>query len=143
MANFNSVFEGENKIQNLIKNDNNCSAHFDYNNNSHNNTCKLVVTTYNPKHKTHFLLHSIIGNNKIDALKEMYNHIYNLKKTLSKKNSPYLNYTIEWYNPDNNKKEHSSFYGENIQEVIYKFFYGKTNDNILIYNIKLNPNPCI
>ena len=30
MVNFNSVFEGENKIQNLIKNDNNCSAHFEY-----------------------------------------------------------------------------------------------------------------
>ena len=44
----------------------------------------------------------------------------------------YLNYTIEWYNPDNSKIEYSSFYGENIQQVIYKFFYGKTNDNILI-----------
>ena len=68
MVNFNSVFEGENQIQNLIKNDNNCSAHFEYNKNLINNIYELVVTTYNPKHKTSFLLHKISGKNRIDTL---------------------------------------------------------------------------
>ena len=52
----------------------------------------------------------------------MYEHIHSLKQTLKKKDSPYLNYTIQWYNPKTLQVETSSFYGESIQQVLGKFF---------------------
>ena len=140
---FDSIYEGECCISDFIKNDNNCSAHFEYDSNSLLDKMKLNLVTYNPKHKSFFNLHTIHAKTKVECLENMYNHIYNLKKTLAQKNSPYLNYTIEWYNPKNSKVETSSFYGETIQEVIKKFYYGKTQDTTTtIYSIKLNPTPC-
>ena len=92
---FDTVYEGENAIQEMIKNDNNCSAHFEYNNRI--NDIELVVVTYNPKHKSFFFLHSLEAPTKKKALSLMYNHIYELKYTLTKQDSPYFNYTITWY----------------------------------------------
>ena len=57
----------------LIEKDNNCSAHFNYS--YQPNTCVLDVVTYNPTHKNHFLLHSLEGTNRIDALNNMYEYI--------------------------------------------------------------------
>jgi len=144
IKNFNSIYAGEYAIQDMIKNDNNCSAHFEY---SHlpGKGFELVVVTYNPKHETSFFLHSVDGKSKIDALQKMYEHIYNLKVTLKEANSGYVNYTIEWYNNSTSKRVKSSFYGKSLQEVIGKFFYGKHGKNaeITIYSIVLNPNPVI
>tara|TARA_X000000368_G_C22775018_1_gene598882 strand:+ start:66 stop:506 length:441 start_codon:yes stop_codon:yes gene_type:complete len=138
---FETIYEGENAIQQMIKNDNNCSAHFEYHNSLGN--VELIVVTYNPKHKTFFFLHSLVAPTKKKALSEMYEHIYKLKYTLTKKDSPYFNYTITWYNSKDNKQHESSFYGENIQQVISKFYYGKHNKcKDTIYKIILNPaNP--
>ena len=141
---FYSIYEGEYAIQDLIKNDNNCSAHFSY---SHHppKGYELVVVTYNPKHKTSFFLHSLYGESKLKALELMYNHIYNLKNTLNKKESNYSNYTIEWYSEILKKRVSSTFYGRNIQEVISKFFYGKhgKDSEITIYSIILTPSPVV
>lgn len=138
---FDTIYEGENAISDLIKNDNNCSAHFEYTR-IIPDSFELTVVTYNPSHKNYFHLHTLIDKSKIDCLKKMYEHIHSLKKTLKKKDSPYLNYTIEWYNPKTSRVETSSFYGENIQKVLSKFFYGKHKKNILIRKIILNPaNP--
>ena len=52
---FDSVYQGEYTIQNLIKSDNNCSAHFTYNTYP-GRGFELIVMTYNPKHQTfHFV----------------------------------------------------------------------------------------
>ena len=135
---FQSVYEGEYGIQNLIKSDNNCSAHFTYSRHP-GRGFELVIVTYNPNHKTSFFLHSLYGDTKIDALQKMYEHIFNLKNTLKDKDSNYLNYIVEWYNPKQKRKETSSFYGISIQDVIHKFYYDKhTKTDILIYSIKLN-----
>ena len=66
---FHSIYEGEYAIQDLIKNDNNCSAHFNY---SHHppKGFELIVVTYNPKHKTSFFLHSLYGESKLKALSQ-------------------------------------------------------------------------
>ena len=62
-------------------------------------------------------------------------NIYNLKNVLAAKESPLLNYTVNWYNRSTETKINSHFYGQNIQEVVHKFFFGKSNDNIIIYGI--------
>ena len=135
---FESIYQGEYEIQNLIKNDNNCSAHFIYNRYP-GKGYELIVVTYNPKHQTSFFLHSLEGKTKVKALEKMYEHIFNLKNTLKKGDSPYLHYIVEWYNSKLSKRVTSSFYGTRIQDVITKFYYGKHNEKeILIYSIKLN-----
>ena len=137
---FGSIYAGEHSIHELIKNDSNCSAHFTYSNHVPNGY-ELVVITYNPTHKTSFFLHSLYGKTKIEALENMYAHVFNLKETFKKPNSPYLNYTIEWYNTNTKQRVKSSFYGKSIQEVISKFFYGKHGkeaEKTPIYSIILN-----
>tara|TARA_Y100001970_G_scaffold264335_1_gene350827 strand:+ start:1204 stop:1653 length:450 start_codon:yes stop_codon:yes gene_type:complete len=139
---FDSIYDGEYAIQDLIKNDNNCSAHFQY---SHHppRGYELVVMTYNPSHKTAFFLHSLYAETQKKALENMYDHIFNLKTTLKEKDSPYLNYTVEWYNSKEKKRIKSTFFGKSIQEVISKFFYGKYGkeaEKTPIYSIILNPN---
>ena len=69
----------------------------------------------------------------------MYQHVYKLKNTLTLINSPYSSYTIEWFNKSENKMNNSSFYGRNIEEVLQKFYYGKSRNYYIIYNIRLNP----
>ena len=81
---FDSVYQGEYTIQNLIKSDNNCSAHFRYERWRSNGKNKLSIVTYNPKSETSFLLHSIemANNDDIEIYECMYDHVVNLKKTL-------------------------------------------------------------
>lgn len=133
---FKTVYEGEYMIQNLISNDNNCSAHFEYN---YGVGVMLKLLTYNPTHKSHFLLHAIESDSKVHCLEKMYDHIFTLKTTLKKKDNPYLIYLIEWYCPDTQKIVKSSFYGDNIEQVLMKFNYGKQK-KLVIYNMKLVPN---
>jgi len=140
---FGNVYEVEYSIQELIKNDSNCSAHFEYEELSFKRL-KLNLVTYNPKHKTHFLLFSLMGepDKKLELIKEMYIHVYTLKVALAKGDSPYVCYTIEWYCDKTNKRVKSSFYGENIEQVLLKFNYNHDKP-LTIYSMQLNPQPNI
>ena len=54
---FNRRFQLENEISEIINNDNNSTAHFEWN--VSNNIFELNLITYNTSHKTYFLLNSI------------------------------------------------------------------------------------
>ena len=54
---FTRRFQLENEISEIINNDNNSTAHFEWN--VSNNIFELNLITYNPSHKTYFLLNSI------------------------------------------------------------------------------------
>ena len=140
---FENVYEAEHAIQELIKNDNNCSAHFEYEILNFRRL-KLNLITYNPKHNTHFLLFSIIENteDKLELIKQMYEHVYTLRTTLAEKDSPYVSYTIEWYCDKTQKRIKSSFYGETIEQVLIKFNYNHDKP-LTIYSMQLNPQPNI
>ena len=79
---FTNIYEAESAIQILICKDNNCSTHFDYTSSpppgcyGDSNTCTCKIVTFNPLHKTHFLLHSITENDKLTAVNQMYNYVY-------------------------------------------------------------------
>ena len=76
---FKNIYEGEYMISELIKGDDGCYAHFDYDSVYQGGTnTKLKVITYNPIHKTHFLLYQIDGINALDTLHKMYDHIKEL-----------------------------------------------------------------
>ena len=144
---FENIYEAEHAIQELIKNDNNCSAHFAKTHLCNNNknaittptSVKLDLITYNPEHKTPFLLHSISAHTELAAVNAMYTHIYKLKNTLASPESGYVNYTIEWGDKKDGVARFSSFYGSDVEDIVKKFYYGKSKKSLNIFNIKLNP----
>ena len=135
---FKNVYEAERALQEMIESDSHCSAHFRYHGDYIIHT-KLDLITYNPTHKTHFLLHSLSAKTPLEALNAMHKHLIQLKETLKHKDSALLNYTVQWYSYPEHKTFHSSFYGKNIEEVIAKFYYGKVKSTLAIHNIKLKP----
>ena len=138
---FANEYEAESAIQNLISKDNKCSTHFNYISGQGRNLfdATLNLITYNPIHKTHFLLHSLTAINKLTAVNEMYDHVYQLKKALASDDAECNSYKVEWYSKTQQKQYVSSFYGADISEVLHKFYYGKHKESLTIYSIKLNP----
>lgn len=134
---FTNEYEAESAIQNLIVKDNKCSTHFNYSGDK--NQCTLNLITYNPSHKTHFLLHSLTDINKLTAVNKMYDYVYKLKEALAPKDESYCSYSVEWYSRPQEKQFVSSFYGKDMGEVLHKFYYGKIKESLIIYSIKLNP----
>lgn len=140
---YNTIYEYENSIRSLIKKDNKCSAHF--------NTeftemggWQLNLLTYNPKHKKGFLLHSIPIEEyepsqqvPLDVYKEMYNYVYNLKEMLKKEDTPYMTYKVTWWSRDENKTNISYFDGIGFTDIMRKFYYGKDENSVTIFNTEL------
>ena len=133
---FQNQYEGERAISELIKKDNNCSAHFNY---SFVEGACLNLVTYNPTSNAFFLVHTTKGLSKLEVITKMYDYLYTLKQALETKEDVLLNYTIHWFNKILQKEFKSYFYGKNISHVLRKFHYGKTEESYIIYNIKLNP----
>jgi hypothetical protein len=138
---FKNIYEGEYMISELIKGDNGCYTNFDYDSVYQGGTnTTLKVITYNPTHKTHFLLHQIDGIDALDTLHKMYDHIYNIKELLQQKsNTKYASYTVEWWHVDKQGINRSYFYGQNIEEVMRKFYYRKRKEEYTVLSVRLNP----
>jgi len=120
---FKNIYEGEYMISELIKGDSGCYTNFDYDSVYQGGTnTNLKVITYNPIHKTHFLLHQIDG---IDALDTLH--------------TKYASYTVEWWHVDKQGINRSYFYGQNIEEVMKKFYYCKRREDYTILSVRLNP----
>ena len=147
---FKNIYEGEHMIGELIRKTSQCSVHFEYEPSTTNSQdVKLNLVTYNLKHKTHFLLHSIsirtmnnTHDNKIICLEKMYDHIYGINEIMSQKNDGSYNgekcYTIKWSDSEKNGLQTSFFYGKDIEEVIKKFYYGKSTKQYTIFFMSLN-----
>jgi hypothetical protein len=132
---FKNIYEGEYMISELIKCDNGCYTNFDYDSVYQGGTnTSLKVITYNPSHKTHFLLHQINGIDALDTLHKMYEHLYNIKD-----NANYVSYVVEWLYKDIMNINRSLFYGENTDEIMKKFYYRKRKDDYTMLSIRLNP----
>ncbi|NIK72758.1 hypothetical protein FHS56_000244 [Thermonema lapsum] len=94
---------------------------------------KLDLITINPQHNQKFLFHSVRGHSKIDLLEQMIDYIKNYKKNLE-------SYEIEWMDaqlPD--KVQVSWFRGNDIFDVLNKFYYDKEKSRFRILKIKLMP----
>jgi len=139
-----SVYQIEYNIKKLIQNDNDCSTHFEYSKGQFGgqSVTKLTLITYNPSHKKHFLLHSLEAQTRLMAVKAMYKHIFTLKQTLASKDSPFLLYSIEWFDKKTNEKRKSSFYGSSIQDILMKFYYKRDVNELTLLTMMLLPQPC-
>ena len=129
-------FIKENEISEIIKKDNNCSAHFQWSHTHRYLTLDLI--TFNPEHKNYFLLHSICkeaednhSNTYVEILNKMIEYIKEKQKTN-------FNYTIEWNYKDTNESiKNSYFSGQDMTQILNKFFYGKDISSIVIYTINM------
>ena len=140
----------EHEISELIRNDNGCTTYFTWN--FKNNTfpytgsnIKISVHTYNPVHKTKFLLMSNVL--LVEEITEK--KIYSAKFALLKQVKTYveerkklnLNYLVEWNSKNtlNENVKHSYFNGENIDEILEKFYNGREKSKFIIYKIEMIP----
>ena len=151
-------FQLEKEITDIIFNDNGCSTHFQWGSNNESNSTQakyqLNLVTYNPIHKTQFLLHTIteeIGDIELlwqekeeietKILRDMLYYLQQRKKHV-------YYYTVKWsYKKDDSnageefKENVSYFNGNDIQEIINKFFFQKDKDTIIIYSIIMSDDP--
>ena len=140
----------ERDICDRVKRDNNCSAHFIWNIKDSVLSCRLV--TLNPRHNTHFLLcqesvgidtsrESEVESYYVTVL-EKINSLLDAAKNTEKRDL--ICYVVQW------KKKNwegsnlvlsdtytSYFYGANLKEVVDKFYYEKSPDEIVVYHIEM------
>ncbi len=126
----------ENQVRELLDE---TQIYFDYNivntgSNSQAPTIKLDLITINQEHNHKFLFHSCMGNNKINILEEMIAYINEYKKHQE-------TYAIEWMeNKKGDEVQTSWFRGNDIFDVLNKFFYNKEKSQFKIFKIKLMPS---
>lgn len=135
----------QHEIQNLLKKENDVTCHFITEGD------KIHLLTYNPIHGETFLLHTeniiysrigetiwwpVLGTyeNLLRFIKELVGVIPTPPDFKVITNT----YTLTWVNKDGVSTK-SYFSGNNIYEVLDKFYYGKNRLSYNILEIKLNP----
>lgn len=94
---------------------------------------KLDLITINREHNHKFLFHSLTGNSKVALLREMIRYIDEYKRQQE-------NYQIDWTNlKEPNKMQSSWFRGNDIFDVLNKFYYGKEKSQFKLFKIELMP----
>ena len=127
--------ELENHIREQL---NDTQIYFDYNlvpDKQDNKTplIKLDLITINREHNQKFLFHSTKGGNKIAILEDMIAYIKEFKKNQE-------SYQIEWLDAKNNEKVQISWFrGNDIFDVLQKFYYDKKQSRFKILKINLMP----
>ncbi|MCU0369312.1 MAG: hypothetical protein MUF39_10845 [Cyclobacteriaceae bacterium] len=98
----------------------------------HDGKTKLDLITINPRHNQSFLLNSVTGSDKVDALKKMWDYVQNFKE---KENS----YTIQWVTKSDSELHTSYFRASNILDALEKLYYGRDRNTITVFSVVLNP----
>ena len=136
----------QHEIQSLLKKENDVTCHFITEGD------KIHLLTYNPIHGETFLLHteniiySTIGETIWWPVLETYEKFLRfIKELVGVIPTPpdfkviANTYTLTWVNKDGISTK-SYFSGNNIYEVLDKFYYGKNKLRYNILEIKLNPS---
>lgn len=123
----------EKQIIELINKDNSncCDVEFVYSPGD-NNVIELFVITHNPIHKTPFLFSKSWGVTEEIALENLLKSLNNPKKKEE------LTFTVTW-EKIGSTTQNSYFSGNDMYEVLNKFYHDKNPKEYLIFNIKLNP----
>ena len=97
-----------------------------------NDQVKLDLITVNPVHQQSFLFHTVLGDDKLDAIKIMLHYVRNYREI---ENS----YTIQWCLKGEDDLHTSYFRANNIISAIEKLYYGKDPKSIVVFSAILNP----
>jgi len=125
----------QHEILNILSEDNGVSCHFDYHVNliSDNETVKLNLLTYNPKHDEYMLLHTVKSTSSLACLKKMLEYIKSLQQTEQN-----YSFTITWSRKGQSNKHTSYFVASTEVEAEQKFLHEKNMDD---YDYKIVQNP--
>ncbi len=142
----------KNEILDTLKDKNNwinlkgslITVSFDYEDHTLNDNIgyELRLLTYNQKHDTVFVLHTVRETDhhwrentyKIILLKKMLEYVKSKPEGI-------LSYTVMWYkNTCPNDVIKSYFYGYNVLDVCSKFYYDKYEIDYMITSILQNPS---
>eukprot|EP01084_Bolivina_argentea_P243973 408838_1 len=129
------VLDLEHQISELIRNGRSgCHASFRYSQQASKVRTKLV--TWNPRHKSTFLVREVEARSRIEALNELLIYV---KDKIRDEEKPY---TVKWHikNTDDMKMVTSHFYAMDIYNLLDKFYYDKNRDDYEIIEIKKNPS---
>lgn len=97
-----------------------------------NDKIRLNLITLNTRHNQSFLFESIIGFEKLDALRKMLEFVESYKEK-------YNSYTIQWRSKGNKELNTSYFSASNIMEALEKLYFGKDMNALIVYSVVLNP----
>jgi predicted ATP-grasp superfamily ATP-dependent carboligase len=106
--------------------------HLVFNYHERDGKVQLDLVTINPKHDQSFLLNSLTGVDKLDALMKMRDYVMS---SYENENS----YTVQWMRIGENNLFTSYFRANNMYEVLDKFFYGRDQTQHRIFSIVLSP----
>ena len=93
---------------------------------------KLDLITVSPRHNQSFLFHSVIGFDKIDALKRMFAYVKRYREEES-------SYTIQWTAGDDQELHTSYFSARHIHDALDKLYYGRDMHTLTVFSVVLNP----
>lgn len=125
----------QHQIMEVLHKDNGVSCHFDYHVNpvSEDETVKLNLLTYNPKHNEYMLLHVTSGRSSIDCLNKMKLEINALQHQ-----SQFYSFTINWSKKSDSVWHVSYFRAKDERGAELKFLHEK-NASDYTYTIEKNP----
>lgn len=96
---------------------------------------QVTAFTINNKTKEKFLLKIVVADNNIEAIQKILEYV---EKSITSTSS----FTVRWCKKENGQLGDSNlsyFYCHDALEVVKKFFEGKSVNDYVIYEIKLNP----
>ncbi len=125
----------QHQIMEILRKDNGVRCHFDYHVNpvSEDETVKLNLLTYNPKHNEYMLLHCTTGKSSIDCLNKMIVEINALQDQ-----SQFYSFTIKWTKKSDGILHVSYFRATDERSAELKFLHEK-NASDYTYTIEKNP----
>lgn len=100
---------------------------------------KAEVTTQHPRVKEEFLLVAVEGENEAECLKKISAYIDSLLATKPQVYNQNT-YTVMWRKMGSHLGAMVSYFsGQDVYEVLDKFYYNKNKEEYIIDLIKLNP----
>ncbi len=125
----------QHEIQEMLRQDNEVSCHFDYHINmmSDDETVKLNLLTFNPRHDEYMLLHTVKGKSSIHCLEAMKDHIEKITRE-----NIHFSYTIKWRRKGETGFHTSYFHGHSEEDAVNKFLHEKRAEDYE-YEVLLNP----
>ena len=142
----NLLAQKEYEICEIIRNDNNCTTFFTWDNeiimHGKKSYIKLNVHTYNPKHKTRFLLirdKVECFNDEEEVQKNKLEMIGKVKKFILETQKTDYNCCVQWtYKGRVTEKIKTSYFsGSSIVEVVKKLYDKNETENLVVYKIEM------
>lgn len=137
------------EISTIIRNDNGCETHFEYESvpfihksdpiEQGYGSASFIATlqevraiTTNPITKASFLLFKTTDETEVDGLNRILEYVKYHKNV-------YYSHTIKWSSKKDNNVVVSYFYGKDAMEALEKFYHGKVRAEYNVYEVKMNP----